>query len=48
MTKQVMISLLKKGSNGEEILQILDTLTGGQPFDASIMPVDPTLDELEF
>jgi len=45
MTKQVMISLLKQGTNGEEILQILDTLTGGELSDATIMPVD---EELEF
>ncbi len=48
MTKQVMISLLKQGTNGEEILQILDTLTGGEPSGAILMSVDPTLEELEF
>jgi hypothetical protein len=48
MTKQVMISLLNQGNNGEEILQILDTLSTSQLSDASIMPVDPTLEELEF
>ena len=48
MTKQVMISLLNQGNTGEEILQILDNLSASQLSDASIMPVDPTLEELEF
>lgn len=29
MTKDLMIAQLKLGSNGEEILQILDVLTSG-------------------
>lgn len=48
MTKQVMISLLKQGTNGEEILQILDTLTGGESADATLMSVSPTLEEIQF
>jgi hypothetical protein len=48
MTKQVMISLLNQGNNGEEILQILDTFSASQLSAASIMSVDPTLEELEF
>jgi len=27
MTKDIMLSMLRKGSNGEEILQILDSIT---------------------
>ena len=29
MTRSLILSMLRKGSNGEEILQILNTLTDG-------------------
>jgi len=43
MTKSVMMSLLRKGNTGEEILQILDTLTEEQ-----INTSEPTSEPIEF
>jgi hypothetical protein len=45
MSKELMINLLTKGNNGEEILQILDTITGGESADDTLMSVT---EELEF
>ena len=42
MSTQIMISLLRKGQNGEEILKILDEITQQEPADQG------TLDEIEF
>ena len=47
MTKQIMLSMLRQGSNGEEILKILDTIvdTG----DAVVYDgPEPTSDWIEF
>jgi hypothetical protein len=44
MSKQLMISMLKQGNNGEQILQILDTIVA--PDDSS--DAEPTLEEIQF
>jgi hypothetical protein len=44
MSKQLMISMLQQGNNGEQILQILDTIVApDDSFDA-----EPTLEEIQF
>jgi hypothetical protein len=43
MSKSMMLSLLRQGSTGDEILSILDTLTEEQ-IDTS----EPTLEPIEF
>lgn len=43
MTKSVMISLLRKGETGDQILEILDTLTEDQE-----CTNQPTLNEIQF
>ena len=45
MTKQIMLSMLRQGSNGEEILQILDTLTSD---DAMMENEGGTLEPIDF
>jgi hypothetical protein len=45
MTKELMISMLKSGENGTDILTILDTITAQ---DESSEYNDPTLDSIEF
>jgi len=51
MSKQLLISMLRKGANGEEILSILDAITGDTVMNesetVSAGPV-PTLDEIPF
>jgi len=47
MTKAVMISMLRKGNNGEQILEILESLAS----DTNVQQPatnEPTLMELEF
>jgi hypothetical protein len=52
MSKQLLISMLRKGSNGEQILSILDAITGDTVTvaDSETAPVGPmpTLDEIPF
>lgn len=48
MTKELMISQLKLGNNGNEILSILDVLSGGMDVDQSRQDNAPTLDEIQF
>jgi hypothetical protein len=43
MTKDILVSMLRKGSNGEELLQILDTITD----DAMIEDEGATLEPIE-
>jgi hypothetical protein len=43
MTKKMMISLLQQGNTGDEILQILETLTSEESQENQ-----PTLDEIQF
>jgi hypothetical protein len=46
MSKSVMLSLLAQGNTGDEILQILDTLSGDQSSESSYN--EPTADVIEF
>jgi uncharacterized protein (DUF433 family) len=49
MSKQVLISMLRKGANGEQILNILDAITSNsvtEILDATT--TQPTLDEISF
>lgn len=46
MSKSVLISLLRKGSNGEEILTILDSITADVSDSDDVS--QPTLNEIEF
>ena len=47
MTKNLMLSMLRQGSNGEEILKILDTIIAS-PEDDAIIESEPTLEWIEF
>ena len=42
-----MIAALRQGSNGAEILNILNTITDGEQHD-SIQVSEPTLEEIQF
>jgi hypothetical protein len=42
MSKQLLISMLRKGQNGDEILTILDMITDEND------NLEPTLDEIDF
>ncbi len=46
MSKEVLISMLRQGKTGEEIISILDAIVA-DTVDCSPMN-DPTLDEIEF
>lgn len=46
MSKDLLISQLRQGSNGSEILQILEVITAGM--DSSDASIEPTLEEIEF
>ncbi len=49
MTTDLAISLLKAGNNGNQILQILDTLVLGDSVDeCDEYGADPTLDAIDF
>lgn len=50
MSTSVMVALLRKGRNGNEILQILDAICEGQndTNGAQIAPGSDTLEELTF
>jgi hypothetical protein len=48
MSKQILISMLKQGSNGNEILSILDAIVSDSVSDADALSVDPTLEEIAF
>jgi hypothetical protein len=48
MEKQLLISQLRLGSNGSEILTILDKLCGGMDDGESSQDPIPTLDEIQF
>lgn len=47
MTKNLMLSMLRQGSNGEEILKILDTIVDGEG-DTVYDGPEPTTDWIEF
>lgn len=44
MSKEVLISMLRKGQNGDEILTILDMILGSDDANS----VEPTLEEIKF
>lgn len=46
MTREIIISLLRQGSTGTEILNILDTVVSG--IDAVDDTSEPTLDDIDF
>lgn len=48
MTKDLMITLLEKGTDGNSILQILDALCDGMDSSESSQDSVPTLDEIKF
>jgi hypothetical protein len=49
MSRDVILSLLRQGSNGQEILQILDSITDGvSDSDGSDSAAAPTLSEIQF
>jgi hypothetical protein len=48
MSKQVLISLLKQGNTGNEILNILDAISAGEGDTNSMMQSEPTLEEIAF
>jgi hypothetical protein len=51
MSKQVLISMLRKGGNGQEILTILDAITSNsvtEIVDATSDMNVPTLNEISF
>ena len=49
MTKSVMISLLRKGNTGSQILEILDAISAGaNEQQVTQVANEPTLMELEF
>ena len=49
MSRDVLLSLLRQGSNGSEILQILDSIADGVPGSGdSDSAAGPTLTEIQF
>jgi hypothetical protein len=49
MSRDVLLSLLRQGSNGSEILQILDSIADGVPDSVgSDSAATPTLTEIQF
>lgn len=44
MTTDLALTLLRRGANGDEILQILDTIASDDTSDAA----QPTLEEVQF
>jgi hypothetical protein len=48
MTKELLISQLRQGKNGSQILEILDLLTNGMDDCESRPDAEPTLAEIQF
>lgn len=48
MTKDLMLTLLDKGTDGNSILSILDALCNGMDSSESSQDPVPTLDEIQF
>jgi len=48
MTPKLMIAALRQGSNGSEILNILNAITSGEEQQDSIQVSEPTLEEIQF
>lgn len=48
MTKELLLSQLRQGKNGQQIMDILDALTNGLDVCESSEELSPTLDEIQF
>ena len=49
MSREIMISLLRKGNTGAQILEILDSIVeDGDNTETTTFTSEPTLHELEF
>lgn len=48
MSTQLLIQMLRKGSNGQEILSILDAITGDTVTAEDPNTTQPTLNEIQF
>ena len=48
MTKELLISQLRVGKNGQQILDILDELICGMDYSECDQITSPTLEEIEF
>jgi len=48
MTKQLLISQLRQGQNGQQIIEILELLASGVDVCESSQDLLPTLDEIQF
>jgi hypothetical protein len=49
MTRNVLVSLLRQGSNGEQILQILESISSGVGDNSSSANAgEPTINPIEF
>lgn len=49
MSRELMIGLLRKGQNGNQILNILDAIVATDDLESIEIPTnEPTLEELEF
>ena len=48
MTKELLLSQLRQGKNGQQIMDILDALASGMDCSESRQDNVPTLDEIEF
>jgi hypothetical protein len=46
MSKETFLSMLRKGQNGNEILTILDMISGSDDTDS--VQFEPTLEEIDF
>jgi hypothetical protein len=46
MTRELALSLLRSGSNGDQILSILETIA--TPEDATVTVAEPTSETIEF
>lgn len=46
-TESILISMLSQGSNGDQILKILDSLTNDQP-EAESATMTPSLEPIDF
>lgn len=47
MSREMMLGMLRAGNNGEQILQILDTIVGDD-YDADFEESQPTMEEIAF
>jgi len=46
MSRDLALSLLRQGNNGDQILQILETIAS--PAEPELNAADPTLEEIQF